>query len=118
MILFGAMVVLAASRRDQRWITLKDFQDAARIIDEVEPDLEMVFSVVDERAELRPYNDLQAMFRRHKKLTKAKVCGEMGKRYMLHEIERSLSLMREAGELIQAQEDGQIVLIYKELNGA
>lgn len=106
-------MVLAASRRDKRYITLKDLQDATRIIDEIEPDLEMVFSVVDERAELRPYHDMVAYMKRYRKATKSTVCAAMSKRYMLHEIERSIALMRESGELVQAQEGGAILLIYQ-----
>lgn len=105
-------MVIAASRRDGRYITLKDFKDATAMIDGVEPDLATVFKVVDERAELRPFYDIQAYLRTQGKVKRSTLMSQFGTKYMLREIEGALNILRESGELTQSQEGATLYLTY------
>lgn len=103
-------MVIAASRRDGRYITRKDFKDATDMIDAVEPDLSTVFSVLDERAELRPYHDIKAFIQQVGKIPKAKVCSHFSTRYMLREMEGALQTLLASQDIIQLQEGSTLYL--------
>lgn len=106
-------MVLSASRRDTMVITLDDLRDATNHIDAVEGDFGLVFGVVDERAELRPYNDIRRFIQRAVSVEWSKLVAQFAGRYMLHEIERAVSLMRNADEIEKTQSGTRIILTYK-----
>lgn len=106
-------MLLSASRRDTKIVTLADLQDATAKIDEVEQDFDRVFSIVDDRAELRPYNEILQILKSHGTIEWHRLVARCAGRYMLHEIERAVSAMRQA-ELVDRIQSGQrIILTYK-----
>ena len=111
-------MILSASRRETRRITLQDMQDATKAITAVEPDFAHVFSVTDDRSELRPYNDIRKILEKAGRIEWSRLVGQCSGRYMLHEIERVIAVMRNAEELDKEQNGTKIFLTYRGKNGS
>ena len=110
-------MILAASKHSKRYITLSDMKAAASTIDGIQGDLQEVFKVVDERAELRPFLDVREYIARVGKVKKSTVCAHFSNRFMLHEMDRALSLMRESDLIDFLQEGATMYLVPKETPG-
>jgi hypothetical protein len=106
-------MVLSVSRRDTMVITKDDIAEAIEIVTRVEADLNQVFSVVDERAELRPYNDLRATLAREKEMEKGRLLGRFTSKYLLREMQAALDALVESGEVGRKQTaEGRSMLIW------
>lgn len=92
-------MVIAASRRDELIILPEDFTTAVQKAYEAEVDFAVAFEVVDERPELRPYNDLANFIRLKGPVSLKTIYSEHSKRYLLREIKQALEMMSNAGEI-------------------
>lgn len=106
-------MVISASRRESRLITLQDMQDATNQIDAVESDFARVFSVVDDRAEIRPYNEVKKVLAKNKTMEWSRLVGMLAGKYLLSEIERAVAAMVNADELAKSQKGTKIYLTFK-----
>jgi hypothetical protein len=107
-------MVIAASRGDSLTITLDHLKEATTRITEVEGDFDAVFGVLNDRAELRPYNEILAYLKQHQKvelqaLTKAHV-----RKYLFHELARALESILASGIATKRQIGDKWYILYSE----
>lgn len=106
-------MILSASRRESRRITVGDMREATEIITSIEPDFAQVFSVVDDRAELRPYNEIRKLIARHERIEWSRLVSLCAGKYLLHEIERVIAVMVNSEEIERSQEGVKRFISFK-----
>ena len=102
--IFKVAMIIAASKRDQLIITLEDLMEAEKKIDEVEGDLKHVFSVLDDRAEIRPLNEIRDLFTRTRSMRQDRLIAKLSSKYTGQEIKLALDTLQAAGQLSRTQD--------------
>lgn len=107
-------MVIAVSKRDRLLVTLTDLKEAVARIDAIEGDFDDVFGVLNERVELRPYNDLLAFVRDNPRIELTKLMSTHTRKYLYHEVQRALDSLVASDVVGKVQENGRIWIYLKE----
>lgn len=106
-------MIIAVSRRESRSITLQDMRDATHAVDLIEGDFAKVFSVVDERFELRPITDIRKLLQKHGTLEWSRLVSLCSGKYLLFEVERAIAMLINTREVEKMQVGTRITYTYK-----
>lgn len=111
--IFKTAMVIAASKRDQLIITLDDIKEAETRIDEVEGDLSRVFSVLDDRPEIRPFQEVRAILKHEQTLRLDKLISRLSSKYLVTELKMAVDTLIATGEVVRRQDSqNRITLQY------
>lgn len=101
-------MVIAASQSDRLAIEPEHWAEAVVRIDEAEQDFPKAFSSIDERAELRPFVDMEEAIRKAGTIEKTVLLSRFTSRYMLREMEQGLLALKHSGKILQENKEGGI----------
>lgn len=111
--IFKLAMIIAAAKRDQLIITLEDLLEAEQKINEVEGDLGHVFSVLDDRPEIRPLNEIKELFKRTGSIRQDKLIAKLSGKYTSQEIKLALDTLSASGQLLRTQAEGNRIWLTR-----
>lgn len=108
-------MVIAASRGEAMVITPEDWTEALVLINSAEQAFPKSFSAIDERAELRPYNELLKTIKVEGEIDRTILLGRYSSRFLLREMSQAIEGMVAAGVVLKInQESGKVKLKFIE----
>lgn len=101
-------IAISASRRDSKLITLEDIKDAEEKISEAEADFPKVFSVLDDRPDIRPFSDFKETLSLEKRLRKETLYRRFSDKYLVREMNDAIAALVTMEMISVHNEDGKL----------
>lgn len=106
-------IVISASRRDSKIITLDDIKDAEAAISLAESDFPKVFSVLDDRPEIRPFADFKEVISFEKRIRKETLYRRFTDKYLVREMNDAIAALLTTEQIAAVNEDGRTYYLWK-----
>lgn len=106
-------MVIAASLGESLVILPEHWLEAVERINLAEQDFPLAFSSIDDRTELRPYNEFLKVMRKEKKVERQSLYARYTNRFMLREMKGAIEAMREAGLISLDVESTRMMINWK-----